>query len=70
MNMVEKSKRMMKELLKRDLIDFIGSDIHHPHQKFYHYDIKKKLLKIIKDEDRVNDLLEGNAKRILKGEYL
>ncbi len=65
-----KSKKMMKELLKRDLIDFIGSDIHHPHQKFYHYDIKKKLLKIIKDEDRVNDLLEGNAKRILKGEYL
>lgn len=65
-----KSKKMMKELLKRDLIDFIGSDIHHPYQKFYHYDIKKKLLKIIKDEDRVNDLLEGNAKRILKGEYL
>ncbi len=65
-----KSKKMIKELLKRNLIDCIGSDIHHPHQDFYNQPVEEKLLKIIKNKKLVEDILEGNAKRILKGEII
>ena len=60
-----KTKKMMKELLKRNLIDCFGSDIHHPHQDFYKVPIEEKLLKIVKDESLVKDLLTNNAKRII-----
>ena len=60
-----KVKKMMKELLKRNLIDIIGSDIHHPHQDFYNHNLEKDLLKIVKDERLVKDILTNNAKRII-----
>ena len=60
-----KVKKMMKELLKRNLIDIIGSDIHHPHQDFYNHNLEKDLLKIVKDERLVKDILTENAKRII-----
>ena len=59
-------KKMMKEMLKRGLIDFFGSDIHHPHQEFYEKNIKNDLLKIVKDDRIVEDLLINNAKRVIK----
>ena len=63
-------KKMMKELLKRNLIDCLGSDIHHPHQDFYTLPIEEKLLKIVKDETKVQDILEGNAKKILNNKNM
>ena len=65
-----KSKKMLKELLKRDLIDFFGSDIHHSHQKIYQKKWQKELQKIIKDEKRVQDILTNNTKRIIRNEDL
>lgn len=65
-----KSKKMIKELLKRNLIDFFGSDIHHQDQHFYNYDIKKDLLKIVKNESLVEDILINNAKRIIGNKEL
>ena len=65
-----KSKKMIKELLKRNLIDCIGSDIHHPHQDFYNQPVEEKLLKIIKNKKLVEDILEGNAKRILSNKNM
>ena len=60
-----KSKKMLKELLKRNLISFFGSDIHHPHQDFYEKDIKKELKRIVKDDIIIDGLLEKNAEKVL-----
>lgn len=65
-----KPKKMIKELLKRNLIDLIGSDIHHKHQDFYSHNIEKDLLKIVKDERLVRDILTNNAKRILNNQNM
>ena len=61
-----KTKKMVKELLKRNLIDFISSDIHHPHQDFYECNVQKKLKRIVKDDIIINGLLKENAKKVLK----
>ena len=61
-----KTKKMVKELLKRNLIDFFGSDIHHPHQDFYEQDIQKQLKRIVKDDTIIKGLLKENAKKVLE----
>lgn len=65
-----KAKKMLKELLKRNLIDFFGSDIHSPNQEIYIRPIKKDLLKIVKDENKVEDILTNNARKVLNNEEL
>ena len=65
-----KARKMIKELLKRNLIDFFGSDIHSPNQEIYTRPIKKDLLKIVKDEQKVEDLLINNAKKVLSNKEL
>ena len=61
-----RSKKMIKELLKRGLIDFFGSDIHHSSQDFYQYDFNYELKKIVKDDKIVKDILINNAKVVLR----
>ena len=65
-----KTKKMMKGLLKRNLIDFFGSDIHHPHQDFYEHNFRKDLQKIVKDDKIVEDLLTNNAKKVIENRKL
>ena len=60
-----KTKKMLKELLKRNLIDLLGSDIHHPHQDFYEHDIEKELKRVIKDDIIIKGLLSDNAIKVL-----
>lgn len=59
-----KPKKMLKELLKRNLIHVIASDIHH-NTKIYKKNIKKDLFKIIKDNQIVDNLLEINPDKII-----
>lgn len=60
-----KSKKMLKEMLKKNLIHFIASDIHKPNSKIYKKSITKKLLKIIKDQNKVNDLIINNPTKVI-----
>lgn len=59
-----KPKNMLKELLKRNLIHIIASDIHHNY-KIYTKNIRKELLKITKDNQIVEKLLEINPDKII-----
>lgn len=61
-----KSKKMLIDLLHLDLIDIMASDIHSPKSNIYKKNINKKLLKIIKDKDKVNDLLINNPFKVIK----
>lgn len=65
-----KSKKILKELLKRDLISFFGSDIHSTENNFYKLDVRKKLIKMLRDEGKVDDLLVNNALKVLNNEKL
>lgn len=60
-----KSKKMFKELLKRNMIHFIGSDIHNQNSKIYEKNIEKDLLKIVKDKNKVDDLLINNTDKVI-----
>lgn len=58
------AKKTLKYFLKRGWITFLGSDTHHEEN----FDIKKlgkKLKSIIKDEEKVEDLLENNFDKVI-----
>ena len=61
-----KSNRMLKDLLKLNLIDIMASDIHSPKNNIYKKNINRKLVKIIKDQNKVNDLLVNNPTKVIK----
>ncbi len=65
-----KSKKMLKVMLKRNMIHFFGSDIHHKHSNIYEKDIEKDLFKIVKDKRKVEDLLINNTDKVLKNKTI
>lgn len=60
-----KSKRMIRDMLKKDMIHFMASDIHDEQDKIYQKNYYKKLLRIVKDANKVNDLLENNFDKVI-----
>ena len=58
-------------LLKHHMISFISSDIHKPRHTFYNdiEVVKKKMLKYVSQEE-INDLFEGNARKIINDETI
>ena len=59
-----KAKKTLKVLLKKDLITFLGSDMHHTDD----YEIEKalkKVKKIVKDENRVEDISFNNFDKVI-----
>mgnify|MGYP003464715350 CR=1 FL=1 len=59
---------MLIGLLKRDMVHFFGSDVHHASSNIYERDIEKDLYKVIKDFNKVDKLLKGNALKVLKNQ--
>lgn len=62
------SKKMLIGLLKRDMVHFFGSDVHHASSNIYERDIEKDLYKVVKDFNKVDKLLKGNALKVLKNQ--
>ena len=63
-----KTKSVMKKMLKEDLVDFLGTDVHKPDTIYPKLPkALKKISKII-DEDRLDDLTHTNAAMLLAGE--
>jgi len=63
------SEKTLKVLLKRKQITFLGSDIHHK-VDVSRKKVEKKLLKITKDKQYVEDLLENNFDKVIKDEEI
>ncbi len=61
----KKAKKTLKTLLKEDKITFLSSDIHHKHNDYHIPEAEKAVLKIVKDEDKVQKLFIENAERII-----
>lgn len=64
-------QKTIKKLLKKDLIDFLATDIHYPNNKIYlNMDkIRKKIKKII-SEERFIELANTNPKRIIENKEI
>ena len=63
------SKKALKILLKKDLITFLGSDIHHIED----YELEKaikKIKRIVKDENRVVDILSNNFDKVITNKLI
>ena len=60
-----KAKRMIKGLLKKRMISFMASDIHHDSSDLYSKNINKDLYKLLKDKDYIDNILENNARVII-----
>ena len=50
------------------MVHFFGSDVHHASSNIYERDIEKDLYKVIKDFNKVDKLLKGNALKVLKNQ--
>lgn len=63
------SKKTIKKLLKKDLITFLGTDIHYQSSKIYNEmdKIMKKITKII-GKDKLEELISINPKKIIRNE--
>ncbi len=63
-----KAKNIVKKMLKEDLVDFFGTDVHKPGTIYPK--LPKAIKKISKyvDEDRLDDLIHTNAAMLLAGE--
>lgn len=62
-----KAKKICKYYIKKGWVSFLGSDAHHD----FKYNIKKlrkKLKKLNKDEEYINDLLEENFDRVINNQ--
>lgn len=64
-------QKTIKKLLKKDLIDFLATDIHYPNNKIYlNMDkIRKKLKKLI-TEERFIELTNTNPKKIIENKEI
>lgn len=61
----KKSKKMIINMLKNNMLDFLASDIHHSNNIIYAKDIKRDIFKIVKDKEVVEKLLNTNAEKVL-----
>ena len=61
------AEKTLKLFLKNNWISFLGSDTHHS-IGFNEKKLRKKLLRITKDEDYVEDLLNNNFDKVINNE--
>lgn len=61
-------KKTLKKMLKEDLVDFFGTDVHR--ENTIYPKVSKAIQKISKyvSDERLEDLINNNAERILNGE--
>lgn len=66
-----KAKKMAKKLLKLNLIDFVGSDIHTPHDdKYINAQKAMRIIKKLVDEDVFIAITENNFAKVIYDEEI
>lgn len=64
------SEKTLKKLLKKDYITFLGSDIHRNDSDIHTNEVVNKLRKIVKDEDKISDLIDNNIYKVINDEEI
>ena len=63
-----KSKKVLTYFLKKHWITFLGSDTHNEIKRYNEKKLRKKLLRITKDKEYVEDLLNNNFDKVINNE--
>lgn len=66
----KKAEKTLKKLLKNQMIQFLGSDTHRSKDGYNMKILKKKLLKIIKNEETIETLLYKNFDKVINNEEI
>ncbi|MBR1801845.1 hypothetical protein IJ768_01275 [Candidatus Saccharibacteria bacterium] len=66
----KKAEKTLKILLKNDVITFLGSDVHHESNEYHLPEAEKRVLKIVRSEEKLEALFEKNAEKILNDEEI
>lgn len=66
----KKAQKTLKVLLKNDVIAFLGSDIHHSHNEYHLPEAEKAVRKIVKSDEKIEELFERNAEKVIKDEVI
>lgn len=64
------SEKTLKKLLKKDYITFLGSDIHRDNNRDNTELVYDKLMKLLKDKNKVNDLIDLNITKVINNEEI
>lgn len=64
------AKKTLKKLLKNNMIHFLASDIHKLDDDKNIKKLNKKILKIVKDEKIIFDLLDGNFTKVINNKEI
>ena len=62
------AQKTLKKFLKNDQIHFLASDLHHSTDKYLLKKSQHKIKKIVRSEEKLNELFEDNPRCILKNE--
>lgn len=62
------AQKTVKALLKRNYISFLGSDLHDITKSYDVLKLHKKLKRIVKDQKKIEDLLENNILKVIHNE--
>lgn len=60
-----KAAKTLKTLLKHDKIAILSSDIHHEHNDYHIPEAEKRVLRIVKSEEKLNELFIGNPEKVI-----
>ena len=64
------SKKLLTYYLKKHWITFLGSDTHNDIKRYNEKKLRRKLLRITKDKDYVDDLLYNNFDKVINNEEI
>ena len=65
-----KVARRLKKLLKKHMVYFLGSDIHKKEEDFRIEKLEKRLEKLVKDKNIVQDILNNNFDLVINDQNI
>lgn len=66
----EKAKKSLRKLIKLNYITFLGSDMHRLDYEYHQEKLEKKLLRITKNKNMVEDLISNNILKVINNEEI
>ncbi len=64
------AQKTVKTLLKRNYISFLGSDLHEITKSYDVTKLQKKLKRMVKNQERIDDLLKNNILKVIHNENI
>ena len=64
------AKKTLKKLIKLNYISFLGSDMHRLGYKYHQEEVAKKILRITRNKDLVEDLISNNILKVINNKNI